>query len=86
MTRTRLSTVLLAASLLVAAGCANADETSKALDKTIESATENVKDAADDTANALGNAADDLGDLVQGAAEDVGKAIDNASRKESSAK
>lgn len=86
MTRTRILTVLLAASFFAAVGCGNPDATSEAIDKTINSATENVKDVAGDTANALGIAADDLGGLVQDAADDVGKAIDNASRKKSNAK
>jgi ABC-type glycerol-3-phosphate transport system substrate-binding protein len=86
MLRTRISILALAASLTAVAACGNPDATSKALDKTIESATENVGDVADDTANALGDAAEDLGEFVEDAAQDVGKAIDDSTRKESNAK
>ncbi len=86
MLRTHLFILTLATSLIAAVGCGDSDATSKALDKTIESATENVQNVADDTANALSNAAEDLGDVVEDAAQEVGKAIDNAGRKESNAK
>jgi hypothetical protein len=86
MTRLGLSAVLLAVSLLAAPGCGSPEATSEAINKTIVSATENVREVAEDTANALGAAADDLGGLVGDTAEEVGKAIDNAGRKQSSAK
>ena len=86
MTRPGLSIVLLAVSLFATPGCGSPEATSEAIDKTIVSATENVQEVAEDTANALGAAADDLGGFVEDAAEEVGKAIEKAGRKQSDAK
>jgi hypothetical protein len=86
MLRTPMFILALAAVLVGMAACGNPDTTSEALDKTINSAVENVETVADDTANALGQAAEELGEFVEGAYEDVGKAIDDSTRKKSDAK
>ena len=86
MLRTRRSILALSLSLLGAAACDNPDTTSEALDKTINSAVENVETVADDTANALGTAAEDLGEFVEDAAQEVGKVIDDSTRRKSNAK
>jgi hypothetical protein len=86
MTRTNLFIVLLATSLLAAPGCGNPDAASKAIDQTIDAATENVQNVAGDAANALDNAVEELDGAVQSAAQEAGKALDSAGRKESTAK
>ncbi len=80
------SFVLLGMFLLTAFSCGSPTETSEAIDKTIDVATENVRDLADDTAHALDAAAGELGGYVEDAVEEAGKAIDNIGRKQSDAK
>ncbi|MDA0205227.1 MAG: hypothetical protein O3A53_02235 [Acidobacteria bacterium] len=86
MLRIRISILALSLSLFGVAACDNPDTTSEALDKTFNSAVENVETVADDTANALGTAAEDLGEFVEDAAEEVGRVIDDSARKTSNAK
>lgn len=86
MTRTSLSTALLAVSLLAPPGCGSPEAASEAIDESIRTATENVEDAAGGVAYTAGEAAAELGDLVKDTAEEVGKAIDNRGREKSNAK
>ena len=86
MTGTRPSFVLLGLVLLTASSCGSPEETSEAIDKTIDVATEDVRDLADETVHALDAAGGELGGHIEDAIEEVGKAIDNIGRKQSNAK
>lgn len=86
MTRTHLCRLLLGLGLFTASACGSPEATADAINKTIDTATDNVRDVAGDTVHALDSAADELGGYVEDAAEEVGKAVDNVGRKQSNAK
>lgn len=84
MSRGTLSIVALAGCLVFATGCREQDLTEEAFNEAMETASDEIEDAADAAVNALGDAVEDADEVIEDAYTEAARALEEAMKENNS--